>query len=104
MPEIGNTASRGKVGETGFATERLTMTRKHDYLIGRDWQKSSRTMPVTNPYTQEVVAEVCMADTAAILQALEFAERFCVVEKRAILFDRNTDRPGAASGGSTAAA
>jgi glyceraldehyde-3-phosphate dehydrogenase (NADP+) len=50
------------------------MVRKHDYLIGRDWKKGSRTMPVINPYTQEVIAEVCMADTAAILQALEAAE------------------------------
>jgi glyceraldehyde-3-phosphate dehydrogenase (NADP+) len=75
MPEADNTASRGKAGKTGLATERLEMTRKHDYLIGEAWTKSSRTMPVTNPYTQEVIAEVCMADTDAIVQALEFAER-----------------------------
>jgi glyceraldehyde-3-phosphate dehydrogenase (NADP+) len=75
MPEADSMALRDKVGKTGFATERLEMTRKHDYLIGGDWKKSSRTLPVTNPYTQEVIAEVCMADTAAILQALESAER-----------------------------
>ena len=51
------------------------MTRKHDYLIGKEWQRGSRTLAVTNPYTQEVFAEVSLADAAAIEQAIVRAEQ-----------------------------
>jgi glyceraldehyde-3-phosphate dehydrogenase (NADP+) len=51
------------------------MTQKHAYLIGREWREGVPTLPVRNPHTQEVIAEVCLAGTREILQAIDLASR-----------------------------
>ncbi|SVE42844.1 uncharacterized protein METZ01_LOCUS495698, partial [marine metagenome] len=34
------------------------MTKTHDLLIGKEWLRSARTIPVVNPFTEEAFAEV----------------------------------------------
>lgn len=51
------------------------MTKKHGLLIGREWKRSSQTTPVINPFTGEVFAEVCLADSSEINQAISLAEK-----------------------------
>ncbi len=51
------------------------MTKTHDLLIGKDWRKSVRTLPVVNPYTQEAFAEVCLAEPWEMDQAIALAEK-----------------------------
>ncbi len=51
------------------------MTKKHDFLIGKEWKQSVRTLPVVNPYTQEAFAEVCLADKTAIENAVAVADQ-----------------------------
>ena len=46
------------------------MTQKHNYLIGREWHDAIHCIPVTNPYTQEVFAEVCMANEDEIKRSI----------------------------------
>lgn len=50
------------------------MTQKHDFLIGKEWRKSVKTLPVVNPHTQEVFAEVSLADAMEIEKAIVLAE------------------------------
>jgi len=42
------------------------MTHKHPFMIGSEWRETTHTLPVTNPYSQEVFAEVSLAGTAEI--------------------------------------
>ncbi|WP_272908615.1 aldehyde dehydrogenase family protein [Nitrospina gracilis] len=49
------------------------MTKKHDFLIGRNWTGAVETIPVTNPYTQEVIADVSLATPQVIDQAIGLA-------------------------------
>ncbi|MFQ5449175.1 MAG: aldehyde dehydrogenase family protein [Nitrospinaceae bacterium] len=51
------------------------MTKKYEFLIGGTWHQGSRTLPVVNPYTQEVFGEVCLADGDAIEKAIVLAEK-----------------------------
>ena len=51
------------------------MTKPHNLLIGKEWRKSARTLPVINPFTQEAFAEVCLADEKEIEQAIDAAEK-----------------------------
>ena len=51
------------------------MTQKHPYLIDRTWEHSEDTLPVTNPYTQQVFAEVCLANAATIDRAIASAHK-----------------------------
>ncbi len=51
------------------------MTRKHDFLIGKEWRRGIRTIPVLNPYTQEAFAEVGLADAGEIENAIEVARK-----------------------------
>ena len=46
------------------------MTKTHSLLIGKEWKKSSHTIPVVNPFTEEVFAEVCLADSSEIENAI----------------------------------
>jgi glyceraldehyde-3-phosphate dehydrogenase (NADP+) len=49
------------------------MTHKHSFLIGREWKEATHTLPVINPYSQEVFAEVSLAGTAEIEKAIALA-------------------------------
>jgi acyl-CoA reductase-like NAD-dependent aldehyde dehydrogenase len=49
------------------------MTHKHPFLIGSSWQETTHTLPVVNPYSQEVFAEVSLAGTAEIDGAIALA-------------------------------
>jgi len=49
------------------------MTKTHDLLIGREWRKSTHTIPIVDPFTEKVFAEVCLADAVAIEQAIELS-------------------------------
>ncbi len=49
------------------------MTQKHPYMIGRCWEDADSTIPVTNPYTQQVYAEVSLANPATIDRAIGLA-------------------------------
>ncbi len=40
------------------------MTHKHPFMIGSEWREATHTLPVINPYNQEVFAEVNLAGTA----------------------------------------
>ncbi len=51
------------------------MTKTHNLLIGKEWRKSTRTIPVVNPFTGEAFAEVCLADVAEIEQAIDLADK-----------------------------
>jgi len=51
------------------------MTHKHPFMIGSEWREALHTLPVTNPYSQEVFAEVSLAGTAEIDGAIEIAVR-----------------------------
>jgi len=51
------------------------MTTRHDLLIGRKWQGTATALPVVNPYTQEVFAEVSLASPQALDEAIQLAER-----------------------------
>ena len=51
------------------------MTKTHDLLIGREWKRSAQTTPVVNPFTGEAFAEVCLADSDEINQAINLAEK-----------------------------
>ncbi len=51
------------------------MTHKHPFMIGREWREALHTLPVTNPYSQEVFAEVSLAGAAEIDGAIEIAVR-----------------------------
>jgi len=42
-------------------------------MIGSEWQEATHTLPVTNPYSQEVLAEVSLAGTAEIDGAIALA-------------------------------
>ena len=50
------------------------MTRKHNFLIGGEWLEGTRTVPVVNPYSQEVFAEVALANVGDIERAISVAE------------------------------
>jgi len=45
----------------------------HDLLIGKEWRKSVHTIPVINPYTEKVFAEVSLAGAAEIEQAIDLS-------------------------------
>ena len=47
---------------------------QHEFIIGKKWQKTSATLPVINPYTQEAFAEVSLANPEALEQAIRLAE------------------------------
>ena len=49
------------------------MTHKHPFMIGRELKETAHTLPVINPYNQEVFAEVSLAGTAEIDKAIELA-------------------------------
>ncbi|MCF8724705.1 glyceraldehyde-3-phosphate dehydrogenase (NADP+) [Nitrospina gracilis] len=49
------------------------MTKKHDFLIGKKWTGAVETVPVTNPYTQEVIADVSLATPQEIDRAIGLA-------------------------------
>jgi len=49
------------------------MTHKHPFLLGREWKEATHTLPVINPYSQEVFAEVSLAGTAEIDKAIALA-------------------------------
>lgn len=49
------------------------MTHKHPFLIGSEWKEAAHTLPVINPYNQEVFAEVSLAGTAEIEKAIALA-------------------------------
>ncbi len=49
------------------------MTQKHPYMIGRSWENAESTIPVTNPYTQQVFAEVSLANPSTIDRAIALA-------------------------------
>lgn len=49
------------------------MTHKHPFLIGSSWQETTHTLPVFNPYSQEVFAEVSLAGTDEIDGAIDLA-------------------------------
>ena len=51
------------------------MTKKHDFLVGREWKQSVRSLPVVNPYTQEAFAEICLADKTEIEKAIALADQ-----------------------------
>ncbi len=51
------------------------MTQKHNFLIGKEWREAKNTLPVLNPFSQEVVAEVCLAGREELLQAIDLAEK-----------------------------
>lgn len=51
------------------------MTHKHPFMIGSEWREALHTLPVTNPYSQEVFAEVSLAGAAEIDGAIEIAVR-----------------------------
>ena len=42
-------------------------------MIGSEWRETTHTLPVFNPYSQEVFAEVSLAGTAEIDEAIELA-------------------------------
>ncbi|SVE50545.1 uncharacterized protein METZ01_LOCUS503399, partial [marine metagenome] len=50
------------------------MTKTHSLLIGKEWKKSSHTIPVVNPFTEEVFAEVCLADSSEIENAIDLSK------------------------------
>jgi len=65
------------------------MTKKHNYLIGREWQDAVRTIPVTNPFSQEVFAEVCLASREEIERAITLAVTAFKTSKKSPAFLRS---------------
>ena len=59
------------------------MTHKHPFMIGSEWREVAHTLPVINPYSQEAFAEVCLAGTAEIEEAIALAVK--AFEKTRIL-------------------
>jgi len=51
------------------------MTQKHDFLIGGEWRHGTTTIPVVNPYSQEIIAEVGLANAEEIERAISAAEQ-----------------------------
>ena len=51
------------------------MTKTHDLLVGKEWRRSAHTIPIINPFTEEVFAEVCLADATEIEHAIDLAEK-----------------------------
>jgi len=51
------------------------MTKKHNFLLGGKWRPSVSTQPVINPFTEEVIAEVCLAGKEDLEQAIVLAEQ-----------------------------
>lgn len=51
------------------------MMQKYDFLIGREWRRSKRILPVINPFNREVIAEVCLAGKEEIELAVALAEK-----------------------------
>ncbi len=49
------------------------MTQPHKFLLGKEWKNSIETLPVMNPFTQEVFAEVALAGSSEIEQAIDLA-------------------------------
>jgi len=49
------------------------MTHKHPFMIGNEWRETAHTLPVINPYSQKVFAEVSLAGTAEIDGAIDLA-------------------------------
>ena len=48
------------------------MTHKHPFIIGNEWREATHVLPITNPYSQEVFAEVSLAGTNLDLQTEVF--------------------------------
>lgn len=66
---------RDKDGEPSPVIGENLMTQKHNFLIGDEWRERTLTVPVINPYSNEVFAEVCLAGREEILQAISIAEK-----------------------------
>ena len=49
------------------------MTLKHPFMIGSEWRETTHTLPVINPYNQEMFAEVSLAGTTEIDGAIALA-------------------------------
>ena len=66
---------KDKDGEPSPVIGENLMTQKHNFLIGDEWRERTLTVPVINPYSNEVFAEVCLAGREEILQAISIAEK-----------------------------
>ena len=65
------------------------MTQKHNYLIGREWHDAIQIIPVTNPFTQEVFAEVCMANGEEIKRSIALSVKAFKTSKNHPAFFRS---------------
>ncbi len=74
------------------------MAKTHDLLIGKEWRKSARTIPIVNPFTDKTFADVCLADTAEIEEAIDLADRAFVKSRNAPAFIRSRICAGVAQG------
>ncbi len=64
------------------------MTQKHPYLISHHWEHSEDTVPVTNPYTQQVFAEVSLASPSTIDRAIESAHKVFETTRKLASYQR----------------
>ena len=65
------------------------MTQKHNFLIGGEWRDGTRTIPVTNPFSQEVIAEVGLANSEEIDAAISVAEKAFETTRKLPSFQRS---------------
>jgi len=67
--------------------EELMATRRPFFLNGR-WKETDQTVSIVNPYTSEVLAEVCLASEQEVEEALEGAVRAFEETRRQPTFQR----------------
>ena len=64
------------------------MTQKHDFLLGGEWRRGTSAVPVVNPYSQEMVAEVSLANAEDIQKAITAAEKAFETTRKLPAFHR----------------
>jgi glyceraldehyde-3-phosphate dehydrogenase (NADP+) len=65
------------------------MTQQYKFLIGKEWRGSSSGIQVVNPFNHETIAEICLAGTEDLLEAITLANKAFVKTRTLSAYMRN---------------